>query len=82
PFAWGWNLFGTAKVPWTPVFTGPLGTIQLVFLLGGLIFSAHIGLKLARQTFSNEAAARRGFIPLLAFLTLVTLFFGWLYGGP
>jgi len=32
PFSWGWNLFGTAHVPWTPVFTGLLGYLQGITL--------------------------------------------------
>jgi len=81
PFARGWNLIGTAGFPWTPVLTGWLVPFQYVSLLVGLVFGADYGYKLARQTFADERAARRGFIPLLAFLVLVALFFGWLYGG-
>jgi len=81
PFARGWDLVGTADVPWTPILTAWLVPLQFVTLIGGLIFSADFGYKLALQTYVDRRAARRGFIPLLAFLTLVVLFFGWLYGG-
>ncbi len=81
PFALGWDLFGTANFPWTPVLTGLLVPIQFVVLLGAYLVSIDYGLKLARQTYGSKAAARRGFLPLLVYLTGVTLFFGWLYGG-
>ena len=31
PFAWGWNLFGTAKFPWTPFMTSLMPYIQIAF---------------------------------------------------
>ena len=43
--------------------------------------SADFGYKLAQQTYADEDATRKGFIPLLGFLTLVVILFGWLYGG-
>ena len=81
PIARGWNLFGTAGFPWTPFLTQWLVPLQFLTLLGGYIVSADFGYKLAKQTYIDPRAARRGFIPLLAFLTLLVLFFGWLYGG-
>lgn len=81
PFAWGWNLFGTAGFPWTPVLTAWLVPLQYLALLGGFLASADYGYKLCLQTYPSRAAARRGFIPLLAYLVLIVLFFGWLYGG-
>lgn len=81
PFAWGWDLLGTAQIPWTPVATRWLVPIQFAVLLVGYVLSADFGYKLARQTFTDSAKATRAFLPLLAFLTLVIVFFGWLYGG-
>jgi len=81
PFAFGWNLFGTANFPWTPMGTVWIVPIQFVALVIGLVLSADYGLKLAAQTYANATAARRGFIPILVLLTLTTVAFGWLYGG-
>ena len=81
PFARDWNLFGTAGFPWTPVGTGWLVSLQFVILLVGYIFSADFGYKLVAQTFADQKAARRAFVPLLTFLTLAVIAFGWLYGG-
>jgi len=43
PFAWGWNLFGTAKFPWTPFMTGVMPYFQIGTLLFGLALSLDIG---------------------------------------
>ena len=81
PFALGWNLFGTAGIPWTPVATAWLVPLQFITVFGGFIISADFGFKLCKQTYGDTAAAKRGFIPLLTLLTLVGIAFGWLYGG-
>jgi len=81
PFARGWDLFGTANVPWTPVGTQWLVPIQFVTLLGGYVLSADFAYKLAKQTYAEPHSAKRGFIPILVLLTLITIAFGWLYGG-
>lgn len=81
PIARGWNLFGTAGFPWTPFLTQWLVPLQYFTLLGGFIISADFGYKLSRQTYKDDKSALRGFIPLLVYLVLLVLFFGWLYGG-
>lgn len=81
PFARGWNLFGTAGTPWTPVLTQWLVPLQFATLIVGSLVAADYGFKLSRQTYGDTATAWRGFVPLLVFLIGVTLFFGWLYGG-
>jgi len=81
PFARGWDLFGTANVPWTPVATAWLVPLQFLTLFVGYLLSADYGYKLAGQTFNHANATRRGFVPLLVFLTLAVISFGWLYGG-
>ena len=81
PFARGWDFFGTASFPWTPFLTGWLVPIQFTVLIIGFIFSADFAYKLCLQTFSDKKAAFRGFLVFLGCLALITLFFGWLYGG-
>ncbi|MHC4187755.1 MAG: 4Fe-4S binding protein [Planctomycetota bacterium] len=81
PFARGWNLVGTAEFPWTPVATSWLVPLQFITLFVGYIVSADFGYKLAAQTYTDDAATRRGFVPLLVLLTLAIISFGWLYGG-
>ena len=81
PFGLGWDLFGTANFPWTPFATSWLVPLQFATLLVGYAVSADFGYKLARQTYVEPGATRRGYIPLLVLLTAVTISFGWLYGG-
>jgi hypothetical protein len=81
PFAWGWNVFGTANIPWTPIFTGALGYLQGLTLIIFYLFSLDSGLKIARQLYPQEAQARRGWIPIFTFLTLLILVFLYLFIG-
>jgi polyferredoxin len=81
PFAWGWNLFGTTSVPWTPVLTGIMGYLQGAILIVFFVFAVGYGSLLAKQTYADAQQARRGFLPILAFLTLITLVFLWLFLG-
>lgn len=81
PFGWGWNLFGTANFPWTPVFTHALGYLQGATLMIFYIFSLAYGFRLSKQTYQDLNQAKRGWIPILCLLTLATLAFLWLYLG-
>ncbi len=81
PFAWGWNVFGTANFPWTPIFTHILGYLQGLTLLIFYLFSIAYGFRLSKQTYPDIQQARRGWIPILLFLTLMTSAFLWLYLG-
>ena len=81
PFAWGWDLLGTAHFPWTPFMTGVMPYFQIGTLLFGLILSLDIGFKISKQTFQKRDEAVRGFIPIAAFLTAVTIFLIWLFTG-
>lgn len=81
PFAWGWNLFGTASFPWTPVLTGALGCLQGATMLIFYLFSVAYGLRLSKQIYPEPNQAKRGWVPMLCFLTLITIIFLWLYMG-
>lgn len=81
PFAWGWNLFGTANFPWTPVFTHIMGYLQGATLLLAYLFSVAYGFRLSKQTYPDLNAAKRGWLPMLLFLTLITGAFLWLFLG-
>ncbi len=39
PFGWGWNLFGTAGLAWKPLPMGLLPSLQVLILVGGLLWS-------------------------------------------
>jgi ferredoxin len=81
PFAWGWNLFKTANFPWTPIFTGILGYSQGIVLIIFYLFSLAYGSRISKLVYAEENQARKGFIPILVFLTLITILFLWLYLG-
>tara|TARA_B100000315_G_C14583581_1_gene591767 strand:- start:313 stop:1734 length:1422 start_codon:yes stop_codon:yes gene_type:complete len=81
PFAWGWNIFGTANLPWTPVFTGLMGYLQGVTLIVFYLFSLNYGNRIAKQLFPDPDQARRAWMPILTFLTLITFIFLWLFLG-
>jgi len=81
PFAWGWNLFGTANFPWTPVFTGIMGYLQGITLIIFYLFSLAYGFRLSKQVYPELKQAKYGWIPIFSFLTLITLIFLWLFIG-
>lgn len=81
PFAWGWNLFGTARFPWTPVFTQIMPYLQIFFISAGLLFALDLGYKFSVHTYSSLKEAKRGWIPILIFLLVLHVFFFWLFLG-
>ncbi len=81
PFGWGWNLFGTRSVPWTPLWPGLVTILQVGLLLVGLVFSVVIAYRIGRQHARTDAQAWRGALPVSSFLAGVTAVFLWLYLG-
>ena len=49
PLGLGWNLFGTADIPWQPMLTSILAPAQTLALVGGLIWSARTAQKAANE---------------------------------
>lgn len=81
PFGWGWNLFGTKAIPWTPFLPDLAAGLQVAVLLVGLAFSISIAFRIGRQHAKSDALAWRGALPVTAFLAGVTLVFLKLYLG-
>ena len=81
PFAWGWDLFGTAKFPWTPFLTGLMPYFQIFFLAAGLLFCLEYGYKIARRMYSEQKAAARAWVPILIFLVGIHFTILWLFVG-
>jgi hypothetical protein len=81
PFGWGWNLFGTANIPWTPLVPhwGPY--LQVPLLLFGLYAALKTGKAHARRLFADSRSAMKAFTPTATVLTGFVLFFMWLYTG-
>jgi hypothetical protein len=81
PFAWSWNLIGTARFPWKPSLTQLMPYFQIFFVTIGLVFSLDLGYKFSQHTFRNSKDAKRGWIPILVFLLIIHAFFFWLLVG-
>jgi ferredoxin len=83
PFGWGWDLFGTAHLPWQPILPGLVPALQVIVLLLGLAFSITVAYRIARQLGPASLAERvwRGTLPVAGFMAGVTLLFLWLYLG-
>jgi polyferredoxin len=75
PFGWGWNLFGTAHMAWTPYLSGLIPYLQTPVLLVGLFVAVALALRTAHQHRQRSAAA----LPVsvfcaLAVVSLLTLY--------
>ncbi len=81
PLALGWNLFGTATFPWTPLLTGALPYLQMGIVLVGLAFSLEYGRRFASRIFPTDQQAAKGWIPVLLFLLALAVFFTRLFEG-
>ena len=77
PFGWGWDLFGTAGLPWTPYLSGLVPILQVPVLLVGLVGAINLAIKTARYQESRPLAA----LPVIGFCALTTAGFLWLYLG-
>jgi len=81
PFAWGWNLFGTANFPWTPVFTGIMPYLQTLVVMIGFLFALDLGYKFSLSTYSTLEEAKRGWVPMLIYLVILHILFLKLFIG-
>ncbi|MFA0744503.1 MAG: hypothetical protein LASZOEIN_001295 [Candidatus Fervidibacter sp.] len=81
PLGRGWNLFGTAHIPWTPVYPEYATYIQVALLLVGLYYGIQKGLEIARELWADEEAAFRSMVPLTVLLVAVTIAFMKLFAG-
>lgn len=70
PLGLGWNLFGTANLPWQPMLSALLGPAQTLALVGGLAWSARTAQKAAREV-------RISPIPVILFCFAATSLMLW-----
>jgi len=73
PFGWGWNLFSTAGLTWTPYLTGAIPMLQIAVLVGGLFWASRV-----LQSIAIERGAHRQAWPLILFCTSITIGLLWL----
>jgi hypothetical protein len=71
PLGLGWNLFGTADIPWQPMLTSIVAPAQILALVGGLIWSARISQKAANEVGTSA-------VPVIVFCFIATSFMLWL----
>jgi hypothetical protein len=81
PFGWGWDLFGTRAVPWSPFWPELMTALQVVLLLLGLVFSMVTAYRIACQHARTHRQAWQSTLPVSGFLAGVTLVFLWLSMG-
>lgn len=81
PFGWGWDLFGTRAVPWTPFWPGLMTGLQVGLLLVGLVFSIVTAYRIACQHAQSHTQAWQSTLPLSGFLASITVAFLWLSLG-
>ncbi len=66
PFGWGWNLFGTASIPWQPYLSAALVPMQTLALVGGLLWTLRTAQKIGLER-------RITSIPVAVFSTTATI---------
>jgi hypothetical protein len=77
PFGWGWNLLGTAEIPWTPYLSGLVPSLQVPVLLVGLWAAINLAFRTAR----SHATGARAAWPVVGLCVMMTAGFLWLYLG-
>jgi hypothetical protein len=81
PMGWGWDLFGTANIPWKPIYPEYLIYIQIPLLLFGLGYSLKRGYHIARTKYSETIRGVLSLLPAGALCTLITATFLTLFTG-
>ncbi len=80
PFGWGWNLFGTAQLPWTPYLSSITPLLQVLALLGGLVWTSIWVRRIAQEELPEKLATRQS-LPVMLFCLIFTVGMLWLLIG-
>lgn len=75
PMGWGWDLFGTAKLPWTPILPEYAIYVQIPLLLIGFGFSLKRGYEIALGVYGDVIQGVRSLIPVGILCAGITTFF-------
>jgi len=81
PMGWGWDLCGTARIPWKPYFPEYIAYVQIPLLLTGLAFSLKRGHDIAREIYPNAVHGMRSLIPVGVVCMAITMVFLTLFVG-
>ena len=81
PFGWGWDLFGTAQVAWSPVWPEYLVFAQIALLMYGLYVALRKAYAIGLTLFGSNTAATRGLVPMGVFSLAITLAFISFFAG-
>lgn len=68
PLGWGWDLLGTADIPWTPLLTGITPYLQILVLAGGMTLATWAAWEIAGQHVAEPARRARAALPVLLFV--------------
>jgi hypothetical protein len=80
PMGWGWNLWGTVQVGWTPYLSHIVPLLQAGILLVGLGWSCVTAYRIALEDASVKTAVRAA-SPIMVFCMGVTIGLLWLLVG-
>jgi hypothetical protein len=72
PLGWGWNLFGTAGLGWTPYLTQVVPGLQVILLLTGLVWASRTVQRIASETLPGRLARRQA-VPVIGFCLVQTI---------
>ncbi len=71
PFGWGWDLFGTAGMPWIQIWPSGVPWIQVGLILTGATLSLKKGYVLWNNETETTMNALRGFAPTAVVLLMI-----------
>lgn len=72
PFGWGWDLLGTAGMPWVQLWPSSIPWIQTGLILSGITISLQKGYGLWNRIVGEKKIALQGFTPTAAVLVILT----------
>lgn len=84
PFGWGWNLFGTAGLTLTSLFTNTQLTVaQFALLIIGQGFATYVAYRIAHRLFGDRTTSMlRGLMPILILSITWSIINLWVLSMP